>query len=106
MSLGVRLMSLGVGWNRTLEMSLEVVLMSLMSLGSFPCAFARRGGALMSLGVRLMSLGVGLEEELGNEFGRDFDEFDEFGGHFLVCLQEDGLRLMSLGVRLMSLGVG
>ena len=37
----------------------------------------------MSLGVRLMTLAVGLEEELGNEFGRDVDEFGEFGGHFL-----------------------
>ena len=34
--------------------------------------------------MRLMSLGVRLEQELGDEFGGDFDEFDEFGGHFLV----------------------
>ena len=40
----------------------------------------------MSLGVRLMSLGVGLEQELGDEFGVDFDEFDEFGGAFVVCV--------------------
>ena len=59
----------------------------------------------MSLGVRLMSLGVGLEEELRDEFGGDFDEFDEFGGYFLVCLREKGLSLMSLAMRLMSLGV-
>ena len=52
-----------------------------------------------------MSLGVGLEEELGDEFGGDFDEFDEFGGHFLVCLREKKVCLMSLGVRLVSLGV-
>ena len=38
----------------------------------------------MSLGVRLMSLGVRLRQELGDEFGGDFHEFDEFGGHFLV----------------------
>ena len=38
----------------------------------------------MSWGARLMSLGVGFERELGDEFGGDFDEFDEFGGHFLV----------------------
>ena len=56
--------------------------------------------------MRLMSSGVGLEQELRDEFGGDFDEFDEFGGHFLVCLREKGLSLMSLGVRLMSLGVG
>ena len=48
----------------------------------------------MSLGVRLMTLAVGLEEELGNEFGREFDEFDEFGGHFLVCLLEKRVCLM------------
>ena len=47
-----------------------------------------------------MSLAVGLEQELGDEFGGDFDEFDEFGGHFLVCLREKAGRLMSLGVRL------
>ena len=41
----------------------------------------------MNLGVRLMSLGVGLEQEVRKEFGRDFDEFDEFAGHFLVCLR-------------------
>ena len=29
-----------------------------------------------------MSLAVDLEEELGDEFGGDFDEFDEFGGSF------------------------
>ena len=40
----------------------------------------------MSLGVRLMSSAVDLEEELGDEFGGGFDEFDEFGGHFLVVL--------------------
>ena len=35
-----------------------------------------------------MSLAVALEEELGDEFGGVFDEFDEFGGHFLVCLRQ------------------
>ena len=59
----------------------------------------------MSLGVRLMSLGMALETELGDEFGSDFDELDEFGGHFLVCLQGKAGRLMSLGVRLMSSAV-
>ena len=48
----------------------------------------------------------GFGKELRDEFGDDFDEFDEFGGHFLVCLREKGVRLMSLGLRLMSLGVG
>ena len=33
-----------------------------------------------------MSLAVDLEEELGDEFGGDFDEFDEFGGRLLVVL--------------------
>ena len=42
----------------------------------------------MSLGVRLMSLVAGLQKELGDEFGSDLDEFDEFGGHFFVCLRE------------------
>ena len=37
------------------------------------------------------------EHELGDEFGCDFDELGEFGGHFLVCLREKALRLMSLG---------
>ena len=44
----------------------------------------------MSLGLRLMSLGVGLEKGLGGEFGGDFDEFDEFGGHFLVFSRKGG----------------
>ena len=81
---------------------------------------------LMSLGVRSMSLGVGLDQELGDEFdgdfdefgrgfadstfadefGGDFDEFDEFGGAFVVCLLQLEVRLMRLGVFLMSLGVG
>ena len=38
----------------------------------------------MSLGVFLMSLGVGLEHELGDEFGVEFDAFDEFGGAFVA----------------------
>ena len=58
----------------------------------------------MNLGVRLMSLGVGLEQDLGDEFEGDFDEFDEFGGAFVVCLLLLEMRLRSLGVRLMSLG--
>ena len=37
-------------------------------------------------GGRLMSLGVGLDKELGEEFGGGFDEFDEFGVPFVVCL--------------------
>ena len=53
-----------------------------------------------------MSLGVGLEQELGDEFEGDFDEFDELGGEFYVCLLTLGVRLMSLGVRSMTLGVG
>ena len=40
----------------------------------------KEGARLMSLGLRLMSLAVGLEQELVDEFGGDFDEFDEFGG--------------------------
>ena len=56
----------------------------------------------MSLGVRLMTLGAGLEQELGGEFGSGFDEFDEFGVAFVVCLLHLEMRLMSLGVRLMS----
>ena len=42
-------------------------------------------------GVVLMSLGVGLEQELGDEFGSDFDELGEFGVHFLVRLREKGM---------------
>ena len=44
----------------------------------------------MSLGLRLMSLGAGLEQELGDEFGAYFDEFDEFGGHVLVFARKGG----------------
>ena len=51
-----------------------------------------------------MSLGWVWEKQLGDEFGVDFDEFDEFGGVFSVCLLHLEMRLMSLGVRLMSLG--
>ena len=43
---------------------------------------------MLTLGVRLLSLGMALETELGDEFGSDFDEFDELGGHFLVCLRQ------------------
>ena len=53
-----------------------------------------------------MSLAVGLEKELGDEFWGDFDEFDEFGVAFVVCVLSLEMRLMSLGVRLMSLGAG
>ena len=55
----------------------------------------------MSLEMSLMSLEVGLEQELQGEFGGDVDEFEECGGHFLVCLRENAGRLMSLGVRLL-----
>ena len=58
------------------------------------CVFAvcllHFGKRLMSLGVRLMSLGVGLRQELGGEFGVDFDEFDEFGGCVCCGLAEFG----------------
>ena len=50
-----------------------------------------------------MSLGVRLKQELGDEFGGDFDEFDEFGGAFVVCLLILGVCLMNLGLCLMSL---
>ena len=55
-----------------------------------------------------MSLVARLEQDLRNEFGSDFDEFDEFWVNFLVCLQEKrgGGCLMSLGVRLMTVAVG
>ena len=36
----------------------------------------------------------------------DFDEFDEFGGAFVVCWLHLQMRLMSLGVFLMSLEGG
>ena len=60
-------------------------MMSLMSFfgGAFVVCLLIFGLRFMSLGVRLMSLGVGLGQELGDEFGVDFDEFDEFGGAFL-----------------------
>ena len=64
------------------------------------------GDAFDEFGGVFGEFGVGLEQDLGNDFGVDFDEFDEFGGAFAVCLLRLELRLMSLGVRLMSLGVG
>ena len=33
---------------------------------------------------------MGLEQELGDEFGVDFDGLDEFGGAFVVCLLHFG----------------
>ena len=51
----------------------------------------------MSLETVFMSLGVGLEQELGDEFGVDFDELDEFGGALVVWLLHLKMRLMSLG---------
>ena len=71
-------------------MSLGMILMSLMSLGVISLWLREQGLSLMTLGVRLMSLGVGLEKELRDEFGGDFDEFDEFGGHFLVFAAKSG----------------
>ena len=41
-------------------------------------------------GVRLMSLGMALETELGDEFGRDFDELDEFWGAFPCVFARKG----------------
>ena len=41
-------------------MSLEVILMSLMSLGSFPCVFAKRGGAFDEFGAAFDEFGRGL----------------------------------------------
>ena len=52
---------------------------------------------LVSLEMRLMSLGAGLEQELGNEFGGDFAEFDEFGGSFVVGLLHLEMSLVSFG---------
>ena len=37
------------------------------------------GDVVDVFGVLLMSLGVRLKQELEDEFGGDFDEFDEFG---------------------------
>ena len=44
----------------------------------------------------MITLSVGFEHELGDEFGADFGEFDEFGGHFLVCLREKEVRGVGL----------
>ena len=44
-----------------------------------------------------MSLGVGLEQELGDGFGGDFDEFDEFGAAFSVCSLHLEMRSMNFG---------
>ena len=53
---------------------------------------------LMSLGFFFDEFGRGLGQELGNEFGVDFDEFDEFGGAFVVFFLDLEMCLMSLGV--------
>ena len=83
------------------------LILGLMSLGvRFLCVSAAFGDAFDEFGERLVSLCVGLEQGLGDEFGVDFDEFDEFGGVFLVCSLHLEMCLMSLGARLMSLGVG
>ena len=46
----------------------------------------------MCVCVGLMSLGVRLKQELGDEFGGDFGEFDKFGVAFAVCLLHLGMR--------------
>ena len=76
-------------------MSLGVIWISLMSLGVFSVCSLHLELRLMSLAGRLMSLGVGLGQELGDEFGVEFDEFDEFGGAFVVCLLHLKMWLMS-----------
>ena len=60
----------------------------------------------MSLEMSLVSLGVGLEQELQDEFGGDVDELDEFGGHFLVSLQEKGGAFDELGGAFDEFGLG
>ena len=51
---------------------------------------------------------MGLAQQLGGEFRGDFDEFDEFGGVFAVCLLHLEMRLMRFLLFFggMSLGVG
>ena len=76
-------------------MSLEVILMSLMSLGVISLCLRKKKVRLMSLGLRLMSLGVGLEqEELGERVWRWFGEFDEFG---VVSLCGNGVEFDEFG---------
>ena len=60
----------------------------------------------MSLGVRLMSLGVGWGQGLGDEFGVDFDEFDEFGVVFVVCVLSLEMRFDEFGGAFDEFGCG
>ena len=53
-----------------------------------------------------MSLGVGLEQELGDEFGVDFDELDEFVWVCCVFAAFGDAFDEFGGVFFMSLGVG
>ena len=55
--------------------------MSLMSVGVLSLCVCEEGGAFDD---------VGLEQDLGDEFGGDFDEFDEFGGHSLCVCDKRG----------------
>ena len=54
--------------------------------GAFAVWLLTLGMRLMSLGVFLMSLGVGLEQELVDEFGVEFDAFDEFVCVCFLCV--------------------
>jgi hypothetical protein len=74
-------------------MSLAMILMRLMSLGDISLCVCEKSGCVCVWGVHLMSLGVGLETGLGDEFGDDYEECDEFGGHFFVCVQEKASNL-------------
>ena len=63
---------------------------------AFGASFDEAGGAIDELG----------RGELGDAFGVEFDELDDFGCEFSVCSLHLEMRLMSLGERLMTLGVG
>ena len=56
--------------------------------------------------MRLMSLGWVWKKQLGDEFGGDFDEFDEFGVVFVVCVLSLEMHLMSLGGAFDEFGCG
>ena len=84
MSLGVFLMSLGVGLDQDLGNEFDFDEFDEFG-GTCVVCLLRLEVRLMNLGVRSMTLAVSLEQELGDEFGCDFSELDEFGGAFAVC---------------------
>ena len=78
-------MSLGLNFMSLMSLGVVVLVFGTGALGDefwgwFLVCLLTSGVHLMRLGVLLMSLGVRLQRELGDEFGVEFAEFDDFGG--------------------------